>query len=234
MARAIASQNGQILQDASATPKRTSSWCPSTAVLIATNVVVFLLLPIVFKRDHPANPLAFGAVYRFSAFPHPQDWWRLITSSFVHIEFDHLVGNMVGLWIFGKRIEKLVGSLGFLAFYLGCAVLGNIIVLALHPNAGSYGASLEVVALAGAVLVIYGRKFLVLSTRAKCMWALLVFFLAGSIRYEFVVKHYYLHTIGLLMGITFAVAFAFIGRHRLNPYWANRNLDRSSTEAISA
>ncbi len=207
--------------------------CPATAALIATNIVVFLLLPVVFKRDYPANPLAFGAVYRFSSFPRLHEWWRLVTSSFVHIELSHLVGNMMGLWIFGRRMEKLVGSLGLLAFYLGCAVLGNIILLAIHPFSGGYGASLEVVALAGTVLVVYGREFPVLSTRAKCMWGLLVFFLAGLIRYEFVVKHDYPHTIGLLIGMSFAVAFEFIGCHRLNAYWASRNDHRSSTQAVS-
>jgi membrane associated rhomboid family serine protease len=140
---------------------------------------------------------------------------------------------MVGLWIFGRRIEKLMSSLGLLVFYLGCAVLGNAIVLASHPFSGAYGASLEVVALAGMVLVVYGREFPVLSTRAKGMWGLLVFFLAGLIRYEFVVKHSYPHTIGLLIGVSFAVAFEFIGRHRLNAYWASRNDHRSSTPAVS-
>jgi rhomboid protease GluP len=181
--------------------------------------MVFLLLPVVFKRDYPSNPLAFGVAYRFSSFPRPHEWWHLVTSPFVHIELDHLIGNMVGLWIFGKRVEKLLGSLGLLTFYLGSAVMGNIIVLAMYKFSGEYGASLAVIALGGIVLVIYGRRFFVLSIRAKCMWGLLLLFLIGSIRYEFVVKHKFPHTVGLLIGISFAVAFEFIDRDRLNLYW---------------
>jgi membrane associated rhomboid family serine protease len=112
MTRASAYQDGQVSQGVSAAPKPVLLSCPATTALIATNIVVSLLLPIIFKRDYPANPLAFGAVYRFSAFPRPHEWRRLVASSFVHIELGHLVGNMVGLWIFGRRIEKLVGSLG--------------------------------------------------------------------------------------------------------------------------
>jgi membrane associated rhomboid family serine protease len=232
MTRAGGPEDGEMLQRASA-PKPTLFSCPATTALIATNIAVFLLLPVVFKRDYPSNPLAFGAVYRFSAFPRPHEWLRLVTSSFVHIELEHLAGNMVGLWIFGRRIEKLVGSLGILVFYFGCAVIGGIIVLAIHPFSAWYGASLEVVAVAGVVLVVYGRKLLVLSKRAKCMWGLLVLFLAGSVRYEFVVKHYYPHTVGLLIGISFAVAFEFIGRPKVDAYWASRNDYRGSTQAIS-
>lgn len=216
------------------TPKPIFFSCPATTALIATYVLVFLLLPVIFKRDYPSNPEAFGAAYRFSAFPRPHEWWRLVTSSFVHIELGHLLGNMIGLWVLGKRVEKLMGSLGFLAFYLGSGVFGNIIVLTIHPFTAGYGASLEVVALAGVVLVVYGRKFLILSTRAKCMWGLLVLYLVGLISYEFVVKHYYPHTVGLLIGISFALALEFIGRQRLNAYWASRNHDRSSTQTISS
>lgn len=232
MTRASASQDAQMSQVVSVAPKLTLFSCPATTALIATNTVVFLLLPVVFKRDYPANPLAFGAIYRFSSFPRPHEWWRLVTSSFVHIGLGHLAGNMVGLWIFGRRIEKLVGSLGLLAFYLGSAVLGTIIILAIHPFSGWYGASLEVAALAGTVLVVYGRKFSARSTRAKYMWGLLVLFLAGSTSYEFVVKHRYPHTVGLLLGICFAVAFEFIGRHQLNAYWASRNDCRGSTQGV--
>jgi len=233
MTSADASEHEQMSQRVSAGPKPTLFSFPATTALIATNIVVFLLLPVVFKHDYPSNPLAFGALYRFSSFPRFHEWWRLVTSSFVHIELGHLVGNMLGLWIFGRRIEKLLGSLVFLAFYLGSGVLGNIIVLIVNPFSGGYGASLEVVALAGVVLVVYVRKFLVLSTRAKCMWGLLVLYLVGLIRYEFVVKHYFPHTVGLLIGIGFAVALEFIGRQRLDVYWASRNHDRSSTQTIS-
>lgn len=234
MTRAIAPQDGQVLQGVRPAPKRTPLfWYPATATLVVTNVLVFLLLPVVFKRDYPANPEAFGALYRFSSFPRPYEWWRLVTSSFVHIEFGHLVGNMIGLWIFGRRIEKLLGTRGLLAFYLSSAVLGGFIVLAIRRFFGLYGASLEVIALAGVVLVVYGRKFLDLSTRAKCKWGLLVLFLAGSIRYEFVVKHFYPHTVGLLIGMSFAVASEFIGRGRLKAYWANRKDARSGTQPVS-
>src|SRR3954453_1398160 len=101
MTRAISSLDGQMMCGLGDVKRILFSY-PAITAMIATNVVVFLLLPVVFKRDYPANPLAFGAVYRFSSFPRPHEWWRLVTSSFVHIELGHLVGNMVGLWVFGK------------------------------------------------------------------------------------------------------------------------------------
>src|SRR5262252_7474425 len=104
-----ASEDGQMLQHEIAS-KPTFCSCPATTTLIATYVLVFLLLPVIFKRDYPWNPAAFGAAYRFSAFPRPHEWWRLVTSSFVHIELWHLVGNMVGLLDFRQTDGEAAGQ----------------------------------------------------------------------------------------------------------------------------
>ncbi len=56
------------------------------------------------------------------------DWprfypWQLITSAFLHGGIGHLVFNMFALWMFGMRIEHVMGPRRFLFFYLVC-VLG--------------------------------------------------------------------------------------------------------------
>ena len=192
---------------------------PAITFLIATNLLVAFLLPIAFKRDYPANPIRLGADWRPLSFS--TEWWRLITSSFVHIEVLHLLGNMVGLWIFGKRVERLLGSLGVLAFYLGCAMLGNVIALLMYPTVVGYGASLAVVGLAGILAVVYGRRFALLSTRAKWKYGLLVLFVAGLVRHEFADTHYFVHTVGLLIGVTFALVLECLGSRNVNRYWAS-------------
>ena len=145
-----------------------------TAFLIAINTLVFLILQIAFKRDYPANLIAFGAPWKPLSLS--DEWWRLITSSFLQIEPEHLLGNMVPLWILGKRMERLLGSLGVIGFYLFCSVSGNIIILTIHPNTVSYGSSVCIAGMAGALVVIYGRAFLVLSKTAMLKYAALVLF----------------------------------------------------------
>jgi rhomboid protease GluP len=192
---------------------------PAITFLIATNVLVAFLLPILFKRDYPSNPIRLGADWRPLSFS--TEWWRLITSSFVHIEVLHLLGNMVGLWILGKRVERLLGSLGVLAFYLGSAVLANIIVLFIHPTLVGYGASLPIVGLAGVLVVVYGRRFTLLTKRAKWKYGLLVLFIAGLVWHEFADTHHFAHTVGLLIGVSFALVFECVGIQKLNRYWAS-------------
>src|SRR5580765_2515520 len=104
------------LPDTAAAPhvsSRNLASSPATTFLVAMNVVVAFVLPIAFERDYPTNPIGLGAGWRPLIFS--GEWWRLITASFVHIEIFHLVPNMVALWIFGRRMERLLGSLNFVA-----------------------------------------------------------------------------------------------------------------------
>jgi membrane associated rhomboid family serine protease len=76
-------------------------------------------------------------------------WWRLLTSAFVHFGTPHLVLNMVVLWSVGYLVEALIGNVGFLVTYMLAAVLGSIASLAWNPYAVAAGAS-------GAVFGVYG------------------------------------------------------------------------------
>lgn len=49
--------------------------------------------------------------------------WQLITTAFLHGSFGHLLLNMLGLWMFGMRIEHVMGTRRFATYYLAC-VLG--------------------------------------------------------------------------------------------------------------
>ncbi len=182
-----------------------------TAFLIAVNTIVYLILPIAFKRDYPANYVALGGAWKPLALS--EEWWRLVTSNFLQITPDHLLSNMVALWILGKRMERFFGSLGVIGFYLFCAVSASIIILTIYPPTFVfYGASLAIAGMAGALLVIYGRVFLVLSRRAMLKYAALVLFVANLASGELVVTHVFSHTVGLLIGLSFAVVFESVGR----------------------
>lgn len=185
-----------------------------TALLIAINTLVFLILPIAFKRDYPANPIAFGADYKPLSLS--DEWWRLITSNFIQIKPEHLLGNMVPLWILGKRMERLLGSLGVIAFYLFCAVSGSIIIVTIYPSVAVIGSSLCIVGMGGALLVVYGRAFLVLSKPAMLKYAALVLFVAKLLHDELTLTHVFPHTVGLLIGMSFAIVFESVGRKELD------------------
>jgi membrane associated rhomboid family serine protease len=69
-------------------------------------------------------------------------WWTVFTALFVHGSIGHLLGNMLFLFLFGRGLEKYVGSAGlFLMFIVGGAVSMFLSVLYYPPNELSVGAS---------------------------------------------------------------------------------------------
>lgn len=88
--------------------------------------------------------------------------WRLITYGFCHGSVSHLVFNMLGLWIFGRMVEGVIGSRETLFFYLGGVVASGLChVGASHwqgLNAGVVGASGGIYALTILAAFYYPRQ----------------------------------------------------------------------------
>ena len=53
-------------------------------------------------------------------------WSTLFTSMFLHGGWMHLGGNMLYLWIFGDNLEKVMGGVRFLIFYLACGLAASL------------------------------------------------------------------------------------------------------------
>lgn len=85
------------------------------------------------------------------------EWWRLVTSAFVHTSIIHLALNTAAVVQVGLVLERLVGSLTFGAVYLSASMLSSVVALSGAPVETITGA-------AGAVFGIYG--FLI----ASWMW----------------------------------------------------------------
>jgi rhomboid protease GluP len=178
----------------------------STVYLIALNALVACFLP--FNPHYPSSPTYFGASYGPLTIQ-SSEWWRLLTAGFVHTELLHLLGNMIGLWIFGRRLERVWGSRIFTAFYILCSVAGFVAVLYRTPFVVAYGASIGVFGVAGATLVVYGERFQTLSRATKCVFAILALLLVRILWNDLVVGTTVGHASGLLFGIGVSTAFTF-------------------------
>jgi membrane associated rhomboid family serine protease len=84
-------------------------------------------------------------------------WSSVLTSMFMHGSWEHLIGNMIFLWVFGNNIEDSMGHLRFIAFYLICGVAaaGAHILLAPASPVPAVGASGAISAIMGAYVVLY-------------------------------------------------------------------------------
>jgi membrane associated rhomboid family serine protease len=81
----------------------------------------------------------------------------LLTSIFMHGGWEHLLGNMLFLWIFGNNIEDRVGRRRFLIFYLLGGLAASALQLAAGPSSDvpNIGASGAIAAVLGGYLLLY-------------------------------------------------------------------------------
>jgi membrane associated rhomboid family serine protease len=74
-------------------------------------------------------------------------FWQLITSAFMHGSFTHLLLNMFALWMFGKDVERVLGTQGYLSLYAAAVLSGSIAQLItvsmsdgpIYPTVGASG-----------------------------------------------------------------------------------------------
>ena len=67
--------------------------------------------------------------------------WTLVTYMFLHGSLTHIGFNMLGLWMFGSRVEERIGGSRFLTLYFISGLAGAILSIFLAPRAGVIGAS---------------------------------------------------------------------------------------------
>jgi membrane associated rhomboid family serine protease len=99
-----------------------------------------------------------GTVYEKGALFGPavsigHDYWRLVTSGFLHASFFHIAFNMYFIWMIGRSLEPAVGTPRFVALYLTSLLCGSFGVLLLEPNSVAVGASGAAFGLLGAIIV---------------------------------------------------------------------------------
>ena len=93
-----------------------------------------------------------GALY--GPFVADGDYWRLVTSGFLHAGLLHLLFNMYALYILGTMLEPAVGRLRFVLIYAVSLLAGSLGVLLIAPDEPTVGASGAVFGLMGAAIVI--------------------------------------------------------------------------------
>ena len=78
-------------------------------------------------------------------------WSTLLTSMFLHGGWMHLGGNMLYLWIFGDNLEKVMGAVRFLVFYLVCGLAASFAHIAFGA-----GSTIPAVGASGAISGVLG------------------------------------------------------------------------------
>ena len=118
-----------------------------TTVLVAFNVAIWFASTVQgvnFFADYALwGPLVADG-----------EWYRIVTSGFLHDGVFHLGFNCFALWIMGKSLEQFLGRPRFAALYFVSLLGGSLGVLLLEPSAVAVGASGGIFGLFGAMAIV--------------------------------------------------------------------------------
>jgi membrane associated rhomboid family serine protease len=146
----------------------------ATQALIAINVIVFLAET---AAGAPLGGGGGGSVWFHGALYGPaltahnlnpfytgtNEYWRLVTSAFLHDGFLHIAINMVSLYFVGMALEPAIGSRNFVVVYMTSLLAGSFGALLFQPAYPSIGAS-------GAIFGIFGALIVVARYRGIPFW----------------------------------------------------------------
>ncbi|AWE08919.1 rhomboid family intramembrane serine protease [Lysinibacillus sp. 2017] len=129
---------------------------PVVSSIIALNLIIYLLTLIPgFGEDLIYAGMSVNALIAAG------EWWRIITSMFIHAGFTHVLFNMFSLFLFGPELEKIAGKIRFLTIYFLAGIFGEAATyLTQDPYYASVGASGAIYGIFGAfaALVYYTRN----------------------------------------------------------------------------
>lgn len=94
---------------------------------------------------------------RFFTHQNMTEYFTIISSTFIHGGFLHLIGNMWYLYIFGDNIEDHFGHFNYFCFYMTCGIVAGLAQMGAEPTSWipCVGASGAIAGVLGAYLVLY-------------------------------------------------------------------------------
>ena len=125
--------------------------------LITTIIVLLNLVAYFLAYEDEAAFMRYGALETVKVIE-GHEYYRLVTSMFLHADLEHLGRNMIVLFFLGAAVEAYIGYTRWFILYIASGVIGNIASLLMEWSTDetrlSIGASGAVFGAMGATLVI--------------------------------------------------------------------------------
>lgn len=146
---------------------------PVTFTLLGVIIVYFIIMTVNGGTTDTKTLVRFGALYPPLVLFYGE-YYRLITSVFIHIGVMHLFFNSYALYIFGTQIERVMGKVKYLIFFLLTGIGGNIVTFFFSFETISAGASGSLFGILGAfVYLIQHHKDMITPEGRKSILKLL-------------------------------------------------------------
>lgn len=134
--------------------RKSSKIATPFAILLLLNIIIFVV-DYIFYIKAGSKPLENIGIQSNEAVSNGE-WWRLITSIFLHADVGHLAGNMLMLVFLNRILKNFYTDLQYWSIYLLSGITGSLFTLLMGPNVLSLGASGAVMGLGG---VLFYRMF---------------------------------------------------------------------------
>jgi membrane associated rhomboid family serine protease len=176
---------------------------PVVIAIIAVNIICF----VASGFGKPSVLDRFGGLSH--QVQQSNEYYRFVTSMFLHVSFFHIASNMVSLLIVGPAVEVMLGRSRFLALYL-LAGLGGSIASYLFAPANSVGAGAS-----GAIFGVMGA-YVVLAHSRRQPLATVLALIAINLVFSFAIPgiDWRDHLGGLVVGAVVALAYDYGTRLR--------------------
>ena len=129
--------------------------------IVGANIVLFIALSFIGDTEELLFMIRHGANYT-SAVLEGGEYYRLVTSMFLHFGFEHLMNNMVTFVLIGWNLEIEIGGIKFLLIYILSGLGGNILSAWYDIQTMDYsisaGASGAIFGIIGALLYVAMRN----------------------------------------------------------------------------
>lgn len=140
-----------------------------TKILLAANILIYVITAAQGAGINNPGGSLFNRWLLFGPAVANGDWWRLITSAFLHASLLHIAFNMYFLWFVGSAVEQALGRGRFLLIYFVSALAGSAGALVWTPATPTVGASGALFGILGAALVLERQRNFVLGGSALAL-----------------------------------------------------------------
>ncbi len=138
---------------------------PINTCIILLNIMYFLYIIIWGSYSDQLFMYEHGALWVKGFWEHPQ-FYRLITSAFMHFGWAHLFNNMVVLAYMGDNLERQLGKTKYLLFYIMCCIGSNLFSLGWYWIQGN--GNVLTVGASGAIFgVVGGLTYIVIRNKGR-------------------------------------------------------------------
>jgi len=175
------------------------NYFPKAAIFIISVFSIFFILNTFVLEGRLFD---WGALTQYGI--STNQWWRFITSSFLHGGFIHFLANSLALYFAGVIIEKKIGSHWFLIAFLVCNLIERFTSGFIFSFDYSIGSSPGIYGITG-IILINCLKEKELFTKHKNTWEMnwvISYFIIGNL---LGLDTFYVHMVGSIIGIILAM-----------------------------